>query len=42
LGVDKSAAMRAVEAAAAAGTIERRRGLPRTMRAVEPAAQKTT
>ncbi len=38
LGVDKSAAMRAVEAAAAAGTIERRRGLPRTMRVVEAAS----
>jgi hypothetical protein len=42
LKIDKTAAHRAVAAAEAAGTIERRRGLPRTMRAVEPAAQKTT
>jgi hypothetical protein len=42
LKIDKSAAMRAVEAAEAAGTIERRHGLPRTMRVVEPAARKNT
>ncbi len=38
LKIDKSAAHRAVEAAEAAGTIERRRGLPRTMRVVEAAS----
>jgi hypothetical protein len=42
LGIDKTRAHRAVEAAEAAGTIERRRGLPRTMRAVEAAARKST
>ncbi len=37
LGIAKTRAHRAVEAAEAAGTIERRRGLPRTMRVVEAA-----
>ena len=36
LGLDKTAAHRAVEAAEAAGVIERRHGLQRTMRVVEP------
>ena len=36
LGVDKTAAHRAVEAAQTAGVIERRAGLQRTMRVVQP------
>ena len=42
LGVDKTAAHRAVEAAQTAGVIERRAGLQRTMRVIEPAARKNT
>ena len=42
LEVEKHVAMRAVEAAEAAGLIERRHGLPRTMRVVMPAIQKNT